>query len=50
MNELPEVIKVQSHEEEHELDNEAEIIVYAEDNTPFTADENPEVLQNKIQP
>ena len=47
VNELPEVIKVQSHEEE--LDNEAEIIVYADDNTPFTADANPEVLQNKIQ-
>ena len=49
VNELPEVIKVKNHDEEPEPDPDADIIVYADDNTPFTADENPEALQNKLQ-
>ena len=45
VNELPEVIKVKNHEEETEADPDADIIVYADDNTPFTADETPAGLQ-----
>ena len=49
MNELPEVIKVKTCDEDPNIDPEADIIVYADDNTPFTADEDPEVLQVKLQ-
>ena len=47
INELPEVTKVPRDVEV--VDPEAEIIVYADDNTPFTADAEPEVLQEKLQ-
>ena len=49
VNELPEVIKVKTCDEDPDIDPEADIIVYADDNTPFTADEDPEVLQVKLQ-
>ena len=51
INELPEVVKVTNDEGEPETepDPNAEVIVYADDNTPFTADKKPEVLQAKIQ-
>ena len=48
INELPEVVKV-TEDEDKCIDEEAEIIVYADDNTPSTAAEEPENLQNKIQ-
>ena len=36
-------------EDEPDIDPEADIIIYADDNTPFTADADPELLQNKLQ-
>jgi hypothetical protein len=42
INELPEVIKVKNREEEPDLDPDAEIIIYADDNT------DPEALQGKL--
>ena len=53
INELPEVVKFTedevSDDEEKGFDKEAEIIVYADDNTPSTAAKDPQNLQNKIQ-
>ena len=34
---------------EPDIDPDADIIIYADDNTPFTADADPEVLQTKLQ-
>ena len=36
-------------ENEPDIDPDADIIIYADDNTPFTADADPEVLQTKLQ-
>ena len=49
INELPEVVKVKRSENEPDIDTDADIIIYADDNTPFTADADPEVLQTKLQ-
>ena len=49
INELPEVVKVKRSESEPDIDPDADIIIYADDNTPFTADADPEVLQTKLQ-
>jgi hypothetical protein len=49
INELPEVAKVPKDDEVEDIDPGAEIIVYAGNNTPFTADADPEVLQEKLQ-
>ena len=38
-----------AEDEEKGIDEETEIIVYADDNTPSTAAKDPENLQNKIQ-
>ena len=48
VNELPDVIKVKN-DDESKLDEEAEVVVYADDTTSSTSDPNPEVLQQKIQ-
>ena len=47
INELPEVSKAKNIDDVEDPD--AEIIVYADDNTPFTADRDPAALQRKIQ-
>ena len=43
INELPDIVYNDN------TDNEDELVVYADDNTPFTADKDPVVLQSKIQ-
>ena len=51
VNELPDVIKMKETDgsQGEVVDNDADIIVYADDNTPFTADSDPEILQVKLQ-
>ena len=50
INELPEIIKLKKEDEDNKpVDQDAEIIVYADDNTPSTADQDPHVLQGKVQ-
>ena len=48
VNELPDVIK-NKNDDESNLDEEAEVVVYADDTTSSTSDSNPEVFQQKIQ-
>ena len=51
INELPDIVKEatdHAHGDEADI-SEEEIVVYADDNTPITADHNPLTLQNKIQ-
>ena len=48
INELPEVMKV-PEDDDNIIDEDAEIVVYADDNTPSTAAENADDLQKKIQ-
>ena len=49
INELPEVVKIKDTEEDTPKDTEADMVIYADDNTPFTADKDPTVLQVKVQ-
>ena len=49
INELPEVVNPLDIDEEEQNDFDAEVIIYADDNTPFTADDNPVALQSKLQ-
>ena len=51
LNELPETVKEpsESHDDPPNEINDAEIIVYADDNSPLTADTDPFVLQKKAQ-
>jgi hypothetical protein len=47
INELPDIVR--EAPEDTNVDDEDQIVVYADDNTPMTADKNPLILQNKIQ-
>ena len=49
INELPEAVKLDKSDEDTPKDPDADIIIYADDNTPFTADKDPPVLQAKLQ-
>ena len=49
INELPEAVKVEQPDEDPSTDPEADIIIYADDNTPFTAAKDPAALQVKVQ-
>ena len=51
INELPDIVKDTSDESDNEENNDTdnEIVVYADDNTPTTADKDPLILQAKIQ-
>ena len=51
INELPDIVKedLEVESDVNDPHSEEEIIVYADDNTPTTADKNPIILQNKIQ-
>ena len=55
INELAEVVKQEEATEDdaegldEEVDKDAEVIIYADDNTPTTADKDPEKLQEKVQ-
>ena len=49
INELPEVVKIRESDEVEDIDPEADIIIYADDNTPYTADTDPEALKAKVQ-
>ena len=44
INELSEAVKTNSNG-----DNDADVVIYADDNTPITADKDPNALQTKIQ-
>ena len=47
INKLPDIAR--EAPEDTNGDDEDQIVVYADDNTPMTADKNPLILQNKIQ-
>ena len=49
INELPEVVKIKDTKEETANDTEADMVIYAYEKTPFTADKDPAVLQVKVQ-
>ena len=51
INELPDIVKDTSEEAGNDGNNDEdnEIVVYADDNTPITADKDPIMLQDKIQ-
>ena len=50
INELAEVVKNEDNEDtEVDRDDDADVIIYADDNTPTTADCDPEKLEEKIQ-
>ena len=49
INELPFVVKQTSTDTGQDVDKDADIVVYADDNSPFTADRDPNLLQIKIQ-
>ena len=51
LNELPDIVKDDHAEETEasEIPNENDVIIYADDNTPITADKDPLRLQEKIQ-
>ena len=51
INELPDIVKetTEGNADAENNDKDAEIIVYADDNTPTTADKDPLVLQTKVQ-
>ena len=46
INELAEAVKIGEPEE---IDKDADVIIYADDNTPTTADADPDILEMKIQ-
>ena len=59
INEMPEVVKTANNDETQNMpnnveeaekdNNESEIVVFADDNTPMIKDENPEELQGKLE-
>ena len=49
LNELPNIVKNDPNESTEEQANKDEIVIYADDNTPTTADADPICLQTKIQ-
>ena len=49
INELPEVVKFKRNGDDQDIDPDAGIVIYADDNTPSTSDVDPEALQNKLQ-
>ena len=51
INELPDIVKerTEGNADAENNDKDAEIIVYADDNTPTTADKDPLALQTKVQ-
>jgi hypothetical protein len=49
INELQEAVKMDESDEDTPKDPEADIIIYADDNTHFTADKDHPVLQAKLQ-